>query len=497
MGAGLFAGSLAMTTPDPPPERPSDRATPIDLPASQALLVSGKSFPPVVPFSDDLPGPRRTFFVAPGKDNGDGSEGRPWNDLQSALCALEPGDRLRVRSGEYAGPIRVDAPCHDGSDRRPIRVLFEKNAKVKPGEGAAAFTLRRAHWNVDGLSLELGESAEPGVVIEGAGGHDVVLDHLHVADGSEAGIRIGANATRVTVGNAGISRPRLRARGPRAAGIVLEAGASRVLLANNRLQGNPGGAIRVEAPSAGGRAASDLEMRANTLRGAGVTAIFVGAADGVRIAGNTISDTPGLEGSRGVALEAVRRAVVRENHLRDCAIGVQIGSADPDGSTFRASTDVAVERNALESALPAGFAIDVEAGSRVRVVNNVLQGFAHGILVFGGPPRTAEVTVANNLVLGISEVAFVLENPAAAVLFDYNVFSTQGGTVDVEAASKTYGLAGYLTSGAMPHSRVAPAARIRFHDLARVTGVKTIDQGKALEGLDFRGSAPDLGVAEQ
>ena len=128
--------------------------------------------------------------------------------------------------------------------------------------------------------------------------------------------------------------------------------------------------------------------------------------------------------------------------MRDCAVGIQVGSADPDGSAFRGAADVSIERNSLESAMPAGFAIDVEAGSRVRVANNTLQGFAHGILVFGGPERTREVTVANNLVLGVSEVAFVLENPAAAVLFDYNLFSTQGGPVDVETASKTYGLAG-------------------------------------------------------
>jgi parallel beta helix pectate lyase-like protein len=476
---------------------PAPRATPVSLPGSQAVLLNGKSFPHVIPFAAELPAPRRTFFVAAGKDNGDGSEARPWNDLPSSLCALEPGDRLRVRAGEYAGPVRIETPCRDGTARHSIQVLFDEKAKVTPAVGAAAFTLRRAHWHIAGLSLELGESADPGVSIEGAGAHDLVLDDLHIADGSQPAIRIGGGASRVTVGNSRISKPRLRARGPDAAGIAIEAGVAHVLLANNRVQGNPGGAIRVAAPLAGGRPASDLEMRANTLRGVGVTAIAVAAADGLRITGNTISDTAGREETRGIVLEEVRRAVVKENYVRDCAVAIQIGSADPDGSSFRAVTDVSIERNFLESALPAGFAIDVEAGNKVRVANNTIQGFAHGILVFGGPARTREVTVANNLVLGVSEVAFVLENPAAAALFDYNLFSTQGGTVDVEAGSKTYGLAGYLKAGSMPHSRVVPDARIQMHELTRVKGVKTIDQGKVLEGIDFRGSAPDLGVAEQ
>lgn len=472
-------------------------APPTSLPAFQSVLLNGKSFPRVVPFVPERLVPRRTFFVRAGKEKGDGSETRPWNDLQSSLCALEPGDLLRVGAGDYAGPLHVEAPCRDGTPRRPIQVLFDDKAKVSPGEGAAALTVRRAHWHVGGLSFELGESKAPGVSVEGAGAHHVVLDHLHIADGSQPAIRIGGGASHVTVCNSRISKPRLRARGPDAAGIAIEAGAAHVLLANNRVQGNPGGAIRVAPPAAGGRAASDLEVRGNTLRGVGTTAIAVAAADGVRITGNTISDAPGLEGTRGIALEEVRRAGVRENHVRNCAVGVQVGSADPDGSSFRAATDVSIERNYLESDLPAGFAIDVEAGSRVRVANNTLQGFAHGILVFGGPARTRQVTVANNLVFGVAEVAFVLEDPAAAILFDYNLFSTQGGSVDIEAASKTYRLAGYLKSGAMPHSRVVPAATIQMRDLARVSGVKTIDQGKALEGMDFRGSAPDLGVAEQ
>jgi len=48
----------------------------------------------------------------------------------------------------------------------------------------------------------------------------------------------------------------------------------------------------------------------------------------------------------------------------------------------------------------------------------------------------------------------------------------------------------------MPRSRSAAEVGIVDGDLAKVRGFQPIDSGKAVDGTPFRGSAPDVGVAE-
>ena len=39
--------------------------------------------------------------------------------------------------------------------------------------------------------------------------------------------------------------------------------------------------------------------------------------------------------------------------------------------------------------------------------------------------------------------------------------------------------------------------RVVQRDIARLSGIATVDRGKAVPGLQFRGKAPDLGVGER
>ena len=89
----LLTGALAVSAAAP---GGPGKVKPTLPPVGSAVLLAGRPFPRIVPFEGELPEPRRTLFVAPGKEAGDGSEAHPWNDLQAALCALGPGDRLRV-----------------------------------------------------------------------------------------------------------------------------------------------------------------------------------------------------------------------------------------------------------------------------------------------------------------------------------------------------------------------------------------------------------------
>ena len=162
--AGVLMSPVAAQTGPPP----AVAETPTVLPVVPPVLLNGKPFPVVARFVANLAVPRRTLFVAAGRKNGDGSESRPWNDLQSALCALGPGDRLRVRAGTYAVALRIDTPCRDGTPSEPIQVFFDGRAMIVPVSGSAALTIRRSHWLLVGLSLKLGDTPGAGVSIESA-----------------------------------------------------------------------------------------------------------------------------------------------------------------------------------------------------------------------------------------------------------------------------------------------------------------------------------------
>src|SRR5262249_27493865 len=160
----------------------------------------------------------------------------------------------------------------------------------------------------------------------------------------------------------------------------------------------------------------------------------------------------------------------------DYAVGVHVGHAEPDGRGAIAAEDVTIARNHLETSRPGGTAVVIEAGHRVVVANNLLAGFASGILVFGKPPETREVIVANNLLLGLSDVALVVTDPGSATLFDYNVFSPIGPVL-AEVGGTSIPLSRWLQEGKMPHSELKPGVHILQGDLARVMGVATIDRG--------------------
>lgn len=465
-------------------------------PAPQAVLLNGKPFPAVAPFTVSLPPPARTRFVSPAKENGDGSEARPWNDLQEAFCALSPGDRLRVLPGTYTGEFRVAEPCADGTRRAPIQVLFDGKARLVPHGEAPAFTVRRAHWLFVGLFLELGQSAGPGVSIEGAAAHDVTLDGARISGGSGPGIRIGEDTVGIQVANSRIAKSRLAQAAAASFGIEIAAGARDVLVTNNQLHENPAGSVRVEAPAAGGLPATGLRLVGNAIRDDAATAIDVEAADRLRIVDNSISDASGAAETRGISLGRVHLAFVQSNHVSDCEIAIQVGSAGPGGETFPAD-DVLIDHNYLESAFSAGAGIRIDAGNRVRVANNVVDRFAEAIQILGGPPRTRAVSVVNNLVLGVSRLAFTLDDRKAVELFDYNVFSPAARTVNVRLGDRELALSEFLKGGAMPHSSLVSGVRILHRDLARIDGVETVDRGKSIEGIPQRGAAPDIGVEER
>jgi len=505
IGAAALTASLAAPSassqhaPAPPASRPpvapSVLSEPEVRPIEQAVLVDGKPFPPARVPAIRLPEPKRSFFVAAVKEDGDGSEQRPWRDLGAALARLTAGDRLRVRAGTYRGPITIGDKCSDGSERGPIQLVFDGKAEIEPGAGAPAIVVARAHWLIVGPYLRLGESKAPGILFQGRGAHDLRLEGARVADGLGPAIRIEAEAARVAITGAYVSKSSLRQMSRDSCGIDVAGGVREISVEGGRFSNNPAGSIRVHAGDDSRAVSRDVQIRSNTIRDDGATAISVEAADGLIVADNTVADATGVAGTRGIALEKVERASIRTNRVVGFAIGIAVGRANPQGGGLRAAQDVTLERNALEGSAGAA-AFVVEAGTGVRILNNLTEGYGNGVLIFGAPPQTERAVVANNIFLGVSDVAFMMQNPAAATLFDYNVFSP-AGPVTVEIAGKPVSLARYLKGGTMPHTQLKSGIHVIQRDLGRLSGLTTLDRGKAVEGLQFRGTAPDLGVAER
>ena len=486
--AGALALSLLPVMASPPAPVPS---------VEPPVTLAGKPFPAVTPYGSGLAAPRRTRFVAAARENGDGTEARPWNSLPAALCDLSPGDRLLVRKGKYAGDLRIGGSCRNGTPGAPIQVIFEPKTTVEPGPDGAALVIRKAHWQIAGLVMRLENSPHAGISIEGAGAHDVTLESARLSGGAGPSVLISGSSARIAIANTQIAKANLMSAGAESVGIRIEAGARNVSVINCRLHENPGGSVRIDSPAPDGRPASNLEIIGNTIHDDGATAIAIGAALGVRVENNTLSDVPGRGGTRGIALGSVYHAVVRSNHLSGFAVAVQVGRAGAGVSADALVQDASIDHNHLESVSPEGVALDLEAGRGIRFVNNVVEGYADGILLLGIPPVTQKVIVANNLVLRFSRMAFALADPSAVSLFDFNVFSPEGDTAKIETGGKTLDLASFLKEGHMPHSRVVPRVRILDRDLARIAGVETVDRGKAVSGIDFAGRAPDIGVADR
>ncbi|HYR29380.1 MAG TPA: hypothetical protein VEU30_12995, partial [Thermoanaerobaculia bacterium] len=196
---------------------------------------------------------------------------------------------------------------------------------------------------------------------------------------------------------------------------------------------------------------------------------------------------------RGIELHAVDDAVIRSNQISHYDVAISAGRVDP---AVHPAREITIDHNHLDASPDSGTAIAIEAGSNIRFVNNVVNGYADAILLLGTRPFLSGVTVANNLVLGISRTAFVLRDPAAAALFDFNVFSTRNDAVEVEVDRATSTLARFLARGTMPRSEIA-SVRLFDRDLARLGGIETVDRGTAVANLPFEGKAPDLGVAER
>ncbi len=469
---------------------PVPAAAPVPI---QPVTLEGKPFPPVAPYRVTLPRPRRTLFAATGKEPGDGTEAHPWNDLQAALGELGPGDRLLVRAGDYRVSLRIGESCRNGTTKEPIQVVFDAKARLAPEGELPGVAIDRTDWTLVGGALEMKESAAPGINV-GRDARGVAIDGVRVLVGAGPGVRIEPGVANVTVSNSRFLRAPGARGGATAPGIEIAGGTDRVGLVNDLFAGQAGGSIRIGSVFPGTPPARHVIVRGNTMRFDDTAAIDVASALDVQIVENVLVQPAGAE-ARAIEVGRARGVVVRRNEISGFPVAIRVGFERSEGAG--PAEEVTIERNLLESGPDGGTALDVESAHGIRFSNNVVAGYGPAVAVFGKPRRTKSVTVANNLFLKVSDTAFVVADPLALALFDYNIYSPEGAMPAVEVEGTRSGLDAFLKGGKMPHSSVAPGVVLLQRDLARVSGAQVVDRGKLLPGLEAKGSAPDVGVAEK
>lgn len=92
------------------------------------------------------------IWVAPADgDSGDGSQEDPILDLQHALNVAEPGDTIRLKSGEYRTNVST---TNGGEPGTPITLTGPPDAVVRAAEGGkTVFGILHSHFHVRGLTF--------------------------------------------------------------------------------------------------------------------------------------------------------------------------------------------------------------------------------------------------------------------------------------------------------------------------------------------------------
>ncbi len=488
-------------------EEAPDRLRPERPPPPPAWL-DGRPFPRREPFEPEWPEAKRVRYAsASAGAEGDGSEARPWSDLPKALAALEPGDRLVLLPGRYTSPIRIEPPCRDGAEGTPIQVLVLEGAIFAVEGDVTALTVQRAFWSFRGITIEPPvPDVGAGIQMLGVEAHDIGLDRFTIVGGRGPGIRVGSGSRRVTISNGEIRG--LRGGGfRRSNGIEVHARVTELTVAGNEIHHNQGSSIYVGGSRGKGKGIEShvekLTIVGNTFHGDGMHGVKIkGGSRNVRIADNLIYDYRPYRSSRGAGIliyPNIREVVIEGNHVADVPIGVLLGTTEPGtGVTSDGPRHVAIRRNYLECRLPSeGHGVLVNSGQDIRIRHNVVDGCAEAFRILARPPGEG-ISIGNNLVLGVSGLAFLVTDPITIADFDDNVFKAPGGALRMQFGEEKADLRGYLARGRMPRTTLAASAALEGRDVGRVTGVPVVDRGRAFEDEEEepRGSAPDIGIAE-
>lgn len=149
-----------------------------------------------------FPTATKTIYIAPdgNDDTGDGTEAKPWFDLQKAVNAATPGTHIICRGGTYLQKVQsdgkftvriktsgtADAPiiirCYDGE--KPV---FDfKNGLTNERVGERGITITGDYWWLFGLHIT--HAADNGIKLEGSHNR---IERCEFSYNLDSGIQLG------------------------------------------------------------------------------------------------------------------------------------------------------------------------------------------------------------------------------------------------------------------------------------------------------------------
>lgn len=211
---------------------------------------------------------------------GSGTQEDPYRDLESALCSLQPGDRLIVWPGRYIGPISIDGDCVDGTPEKPIEVVLASGALFFGKEGVEVpidsplLAVRRSSWHFIELELEP-HWMRPAMLI-GPDVSDIQVIGAHILKGVGHGVEISDGVSNVLVQGSHLHHlgtlrgAKRNFRDPEAAGVSVAGSAVGIDLSELVIHHLEGEAVRVW--SAQGGEATERELQARNISQTGIQA---------------------------------------------------------------------------------------------------------------------------------------------------------------------------------------------------------------------------------
>lgn len=489
------------------------------LQGEPAFTNAGASWPVAADDEWLQPEPQRVFYVAPtGDDSAFGGQDAPWATLQQSLCKLRPGDRLVVRSGNYAGPIRVDGDCANVPAGQFIDVVGEPGAKLvgvvaESGEGFwnPVLVVNRAGWTLRGFQIDATTGAGVGVQVLSLGARTTLRD-LVIFGASKAGMTVGPLAADVSAYNL-VLRNGASPDGDVTHGVLVLGGSDRFSLAGSFVRNNTGDGVHVLGPHV---LPTELAFTENVTKTAGLRlegnrihdnrghAVVVGASREVSVVANIIWNVRPSAASVGAAVEVhdgAEAALIERNLIAEATEGVRVAAGarlEALGDEGRPPQGVLVERNVIYNRInPSRFGVVIDHAVGVRLYHNLVYHSRKALMVSDLPPKTQAIRALNNLFLEASELGFRTSGMSVFDRFEANVFGWGLGAVTSEVGDERRSIAEQVADETLEGIVAVSAVTFTDNDLSRPVGVEVVDQGAAIPGLAYEGAAPDLGPVER
>ena len=419
----------------------------------------------------------------------------------------QPGEAILVHEGVYPERVRIEQ--RDGTAAAPITLRAAPGARavIRGGTGGtqALVDVRRAHWHVEGLVLDVAGDRAFAAIWRSPGARHGVLRGCEAMNGTAgAGVTVAEGASDVRIEDNHLHH--FRKAGDDSHGVLVQTTSARVVVRNNDIHHNSGDAVQCIGPEGAatipGTPFDDLLVENNRLHQNDENGIDVKTCTNVTLRGNDIWGHVASGRSRGEAIVihlSAARVRVEENRLWDNGRGISLGGVREGAPP----SELVVRRNQIWSGVNAngedGAGLRVDTVEHVQVFHNTFHGMPGFCLSVGsgdsGP--SSDVEIRNNV---FSDCATAVKRGTqlAGVRLESNLYHRGGGAVRFQSGGASLELSAWRSSTGWDAESlegdpqfVAPEAadfRLGAQSAARERGTP-LEEG-------FCGERPDLGALE-